>query len=263
MAFKYYAALKESDAAQTLPFPMTLHNNNAVTVDLTITPDGAGLLFSAFTASTDLTDAVQTLPTMPAAVSLTNYATTTLGLGSGATINVTVGNTATGILTGLDTASVTGTPVEAAEFLYTPTSGGAGEGFTCTFAVNAAAELINVIIVTAGTGYTAGQTLTWAENGQSITWTLIQGDLQVPVYKPTVVAIQNVGDNYRVNDVITAVIEDEEDPVNSYTININVLIGSLSTTTIVYRLPQDHTTPFRGSNFTVMGITDRSILAQS
>ena len=80
-----------------------------------------------------------------------------------------------------------------------------------------------------GSGYIVGDVLTFSENGQSLTWTLIATDL---------------GTNY---------------PVNITVQNAALVSEGL----IPFVIQAGETAPFRGISFSVVGVTDVSVLAMS
>tara|TARA_R110000751_G_scaffold303132_1_gene417577 strand:- start:1265 stop:2065 length:801 start_codon:yes stop_codon:yes gene_type:complete len=265
MAFKYYSALQASDGDQTLPIPMTLHNNNAATVSLQITPEGGGLIYQPFGTTPDVLSSIVTLPTLIAAQSVTTYPTTTDGAGSGATIAITTTNVGDGAFAAFPGSSaLAGTAPISASTTYTPT-GGTGTGFevTLTQLTIGTFNPTSVVIVNAGSGYTIGDVLTFTVEGDDVTATLTV-DVFTAMYQPSVAAIVASGDNYRAGDILNVVMEETVLTVDyEYPVEFNVEAADLVSTYITYSLPADQTTPMRASIFLVEGAVDFSILANS
>jgi hypothetical protein len=265
MAFKYYSALQATSGDQTLPIPMTLHNNNAASVSLQITPEGGGLIYQPFGTTPDVLSSIVTLPTLLAAQGATTYTTTTNGVGSGATIAITTTNVGDGAFVAFPASStLAGTAAAAVETTYTPT-GGLGSGFQVTFTQLATGTFAptSVTINAAGSGYAIGDELTFSVGGADVTATLTV-DVFTAMYQPTAAAIVASGDNYRAGDILNVVMEETVGIVDyEYPIEFNVEAADLASTYITYSLPAGQTTPMRASVFKVLGTTNRSILGNS
>jgi len=265
MAFKYYAALQAASGDQTLPLPMTLHNNNAATVSLQITPEGGGLIFQPFATTANVLSSIVKLPTLVAAQGATTYNTTTDGQGLGATIAITTTNVGNGKFADFPGSSTLGgTAGAAAATTYKPTTDGSGVDFEVTFAqVAGTFNPTAVVIVNAGSGYAIGDELTFEVGGLSVTATLTV-DVFTALYQPTVAAIVAIGDNYRAGDILNVVMEETVGTDDyTYPIQFRVETTDLVAAYITYSLLSGETTPMRASVFKVLGTDDRSILGNS
>lgn len=272
MAFKYYPALQATDGAQTLPRPMVLHNPNSADITVELTPEGQGLLFQPFGASANVLSSIVALPTLKAAQAATTYLATTIdGEGTAASISVTTTNVGSDLgdflsagLEGVIFAGA-GIPIDDGVQTYTPTTDGSGTGFEVTFAITgtAGAQVVSdLVVVSAGTGYVAGDVLTFtAADAGEFTRTLAAEDIS-DVFEPTVAAIVAVGDNYRGQDLIEITMEETVDEVvYTYPVRFRVAEADLASTTVDYVIGVGVTTPVRASKFKVLGATDRAVTA--
>lgn len=263
MAFKYYSALQATDGDQTLPLPMTLHNNNAATVNLEITPEGAGLIFQPFAVSAALINSVVKIPTLKAAQAATTYTTTTIsGQGSGATVSAASNDA--GELTSFPGTGATQGALVKTLFTYTPGTTQQGTGFELTFAITQTNPLVfeNVVIDNSGAGYEAGDQLIFNQNGLSMLM-LISADMIAPVQLENV-TILTAGDNYLAGDTIEFVMtETVATVVYTYPVRVLIQTANLLSSYITYSLLAGETSPMRASVFKVLGTDNRSILGNS
>lgn len=276
MAFKYYPALQATDGDQTLPIPMALHNPNAVDITVEFTPEGDGLIYQPFATNADVLDAIIELPTLRAAQSATAYDATTIE-GDGSLADITVTTTDVGDdlgaflsagLTGVIFAG-TGIPLGDGVQTYTPTTDGSGTGFEVTFAVagTAGAQVVSdLVVVNAGTGYAAGDVLTFtAADSGTFTRTLTSDDISV-VFQPSVATVTTVGDNYRAGDIIQITMSEditvgEVTTTYTYDVQFRVKTSDLVGSKVDYVIGAGTTTPIRASKFKVLGATDRAVTA--
>tara|TARA_R110002167_G_scaffold192072_1_gene394508 strand:+ start:178 stop:969 length:792 start_codon:yes stop_codon:yes gene_type:complete len=261
MSYKYYPSLQLSSGVQTPPLPMFLHNDNSAAITLNITPFPGNNVFSALDPGDSVLDGFNVIPELSAIQGATTYVAKTLtGDGSGAEITVTVSQigvtyvpttavvatskgganylggdvigitlhdeSITGVGAGL-TASI-GTPLQAALFTYTPSTDGSGTGSTITFSIDASGGFKNVVYTTLGTGYAAGDVLTFSENGQTIGWLLTAADIGA-----------------------------------FYPVRITIPSAVIDTPTIPLRLNSGATTPMRINSFSVAGTSNKSVLAMA
>ena len=208
MAFKYYSALNAASGDQTLPLPMTLHNNNAATVSIEVTPEGGGLIFQPFGTTPNVLSSMVKLPTLKAAQAATTYDTTTDSQGLGATVSITTTNVGNGKFAAFP-ASSTLTASGAAitpSTTYIPSSNGTGGGFEVTFtqATTGAFAPTDVSIVKAGSGYAIGDVLEFDVGGVTVT-AIVTVDCFTALFQPTAATIVSSGDNYRAGDILNVV----------------------------------------------------------
>lgn len=265
MAFKYYSALNAASGDQELPLPMTLHNNNAATVNLEITPEGGGLIFQPFGTTPSIISSIVNPPSLKATQTATTYTTTTDGQGTGATVRVTTTNVGDGKFSDFPASStLAGSTGGATATTYKPTTDGAGENFEVTFTQTAGIfNPTSVTIVNAGSGYAVGDVLTFTVGGVDLTATVTL-DCFGTSNQPSAAVIVASGDNYRAGDVLNVVMTETVDSVEyNYPVAFNVEVEALVAAYITYSLPAGQTTPMRASIFKVLGTTARSILADS
>jgi len=254
-AYKYYSAIKASDGVQTLPSNLRLHNDNAVAVDLTISPAVDNKVFNPFSNNKDIVSSLVGLTTGRFNGSGNISETTDIIGGDGnatiiivatagdigsATIvdegnNFIAGMTvstivddvnATGINKGVGSMVVAGSPAESGYFVYTPQTNNAGTGFKVGFSISAAGALENIQIINEGSGYANGDALLFTENGQSFS---------------LVVATANLGVNVTLEFLLVA--------------------SDIANNTFPFKLNAGESTDFLCKAVTMGGTTDRSLLA--
>lgn len=278
MAFKYYAALQASDGTKTLPRAMSLHNPNSADITLELTPASAGLIFYPFTGSADVLSSIVTLPNLRAAQAATDYDLVTVtGYGSGADITVTttnvgsdLGDFAAGHTSGAYFAG-NGIPFGDGVQTYEPETDGSGTGFKVKFAVTGTAQsqtITNLEVIAAGTGYAAGDVLTFtAADEGTFTRTLTAADI-TDVFNPTTAVIKSTetGENYQDGDLLQFTMSEditvgEVTTTYTYVVQLRVAQADLAGSTFNYVLGSGVTTPFQASKFKVLGTDDRAVTA--
>jgi hypothetical protein len=266
MAFKFFDELTAAAGAQTLPEPAYIHNPDTAAITLTVTQKSN--LFSTMKSGASVLSSFHELPTLLAAQGATDYNTTSSGRGSGAVITITTtdvgedlgafasGHTSGGYFAG------SGIPFGDGVQTYTPTSDGAGTGFTVKFAVNGTAPsqtIDNLEVISAGSGYTVGQVLTFtaADLGE-FTRTLTADDIS-EVFQPTTAIVKStsLGNNYKTSDWIYLTMTETVEQVDyTYDVKFQIADADLTSNSFTYVLGVGQTTPFQVDTFAVNITTD-------
>lgn len=253
-------------AYQTLPAPLFLHNTTGSNVTLTFKPPGN---LSAFKNNQNVLPNFIELPTLQKAKTATAYDTTSSGLGTGAKLTVTVSDVGDAIDPSFPnaTGAVFGGTFVAEQAYQEPTSSGAGTGLKCYIRRSGSAlnQTVSVIFIEYGSGYSAGQTLTFTNsNATTYTYTLTAADI-TSVFKPSaaVVPTGNVGLNYAVGDELYATLTETVSSVNyEYPVKVRIKQADLTDIDSVFVLAPTETTPFAvqtvkaGGSVTIAGFTE-------
>ena len=265
MAFKFFDELTAAAGAQTLPEPAYIHNPDTAAITLTITQDSN--LFSTMKSGSSVLSSINELPTLRAAQSATEYATTSSGRGSGATITITTTDVGSDLGTFLSSATGaifggTGIPFNDNVYTYEPTSNGSGEGFKVKFGVRgtAIAQVIEGLeVINAGTGYVVGEVLTFtAEDTGTFTYTLAASDIS-DVFKPSTAVVTStaLGNNYQTGDWIYLTMAETVAQIEyTYDVKFQIEAADLTSSTFTYVLGVGQTTPFLVNKFAVNITTD-------
>lgn len=265
MAFKYLAL---STTNKTLPEPAFIHNPTGSAITLTVTM--ANELYSTLKLGANLLSRAKTLPTLQAAQALTAYPTTSDGRGSGGELNITTTNVGSDLGTFLDGATggiFGGSPLGQEYQTYEPTTDGSGTGFKASFQVRGTAiaqDVQGLKIIDAGTGYAAGDVLTFThEETGTFTRTIAAGDI-TDVFQPTAIAVKSgsLGDNYKVSDTLYVTLAQTVATVDyTFPLELQLAAADLTSTTITYELGSGETTPFQavtlkaGASTNILAIT--------
>lgn len=261
MAFKY---LSLSTTNKTLPEPAFIHNPTGSSITLTVTM--ANELFSTLKSGASLLNRVKTLPTLVAAQSQTAYATTSDGRGSGAELNITTSNVGSDLGTFLDgaTGAIFAGTLQYDNNIATfePTTDGSGTGFKVRFQLrgSALAQTVEGLeIINAGTGYAAGDVLTFTNPDTStFTRTLAASDI-TDVFQPSAITVKSgsLGDNYKVSDTLYVTLAQTVSNVDyEFPLELQLQAADLTSTTMTYVLAAGETTPFKAVTLKAGGSTN-------
>lgn len=250
---------------QTLPVPLFLNNTSASNVTLTFKPPGN--LSPMKTSANVLADIIE-LPTLQKAAASFQYTTTSSGLGSGAKVAITVSDVGSAVDDAFPVATgavFSGTVLLEGK-VHTPTTNGSGEGLRLYMRISGTvlSQVVYTEIYDHGTGYAAGDVLTFTNSsGSTFTYTLQAGDI-TDLFQPSAATIPSgqLGANYKAGDELYVTLtETVSTVVYNYPIKIRIKAASLGDLDSTFVLKPGETTPFAvqevkaGASVTLPGFT--------